>query len=601
MFNLLIRKQSQIYNRRSLLILLGKFSLLSLVGWRLFDIQILQSDKYNTLSKQNQINFEILYPLRGIILDRNNKIIASNHSTYDLFLIPEQTNSVEETLNQLDKFITINYKNKRKIINLSKKIKKFQNIKILKSLEWKNLEIIEANKYDLKGIHLQIVSQRIYPYDIYFSHILGYTNKPSEEDLQLPFISNMRTLDIGKSGIEKLFNENLIGISGKREIEVNAFGREIREISRNRSKKGEVIQISIDLNIQKFVYDELSKHKAGSVVIIDTTNGEIISMVSFPGYNPNLIIKKPNKKYWDAILQNPNSPLINRSIQGLYAPGSTFKMIVALAGLQKGVINAKDTVTCEGKIEFGDRIFHCWKTRGHGKIQIVRAIKESCDVFFYELSKKIGIDEIARVAKEFGLGEISNLGFETEKKGIIPTKKWKKEKLKESWYLGETLNAAIGQGYVLSTPLQLAVMTARLASNGKRIEPTIVKKDSVQDFKKINIENKHLKLIKKCMFKVVNENKGTAFKSKSNDYKFSGKTGTSQVRKITLEERESDDFRKKQLEWKNKDHALFVGYMPSENPKYAISVIVEHGGSGASIAAPIAKNIFDYLYKDKII
>ena len=580
--------------------LLGKFGLFSLVGWRLFDIQILQSKKYKTLSTHNQINFEILYPLRGEILDRNNIVIVSNKNTYDLFLVPEQTNNIEQTLNKLSEFVSIDFKTKRKVIDLSKKVKKFQSVKILKNIVWKDLEIIEANKFELPGLHLQIVPQRVYLYEKYFSHIVGYTSKPSEQDLDLPFISNMPSLDIGKTGIEKISNETLIGYPGKREIEVNAFGRIIREISRKHSTKGSTVKISIDLRIQKFVHKELSQHKAGSIVVVDIHKGEIISMVSIPDYNPNLLIKKPNKNYWNNILKDPRSPLINRSIQGLYAPGSTFKMLVALAGLRKGVINTKDNIICNGKIEFGDRFYHCWKTKGHGRISLIRAIQESCDVFFYELSQKVGIDDIAKIAKEFGLGQVFDIGFEIEKKGIVPSKKWKKETLKQNWYGGDTLNTGIGQGYALSTPLQLAIMAARIANNGKKVEPSIFKQSSEKEFKQINLNTKHIELIQGAMFKVVNEERGTAFKSRSNLLKFSGKTGTSQLKKITLEERESEDFRKKKIEWQDNDHALFVGYMPSDEPKYSISVVIEHGGSGASAAAPIARNIFDYLHKFNI-
>ena len=399
MFYSKVKKQSQIQNRRSFLLLLGKFSLISMVSWRLFDIQILQSKKYKTLSTNNQINFEILYPLRGEILDRNNVVIASNIDTYDLFLIPEQTINIEQTLNKLNEFISIDFKTKRKVIELSKKVKKFQSVKILRNINWNNLEIIEANKIELPGLHLQLVHQRIYPYESNFSHVVGYISKPSSEDLSLPFITNMPTLDIGKTGIEKISNEYLIGQPGKREIEVNAYGRIIREISKEHSKKGNNVQISIDFNVQKFVHAELIKHKAGSVVVMDIITGEIISMVSIPDYNPNLIIKKPNKEYWNKILKNLNSPLINRSIQGLYSPGSTFKMIVALAGLEKGIININDSVVCKGNTEFGDRLYHCWKTWGHGKTNLIKAIQESCDIYFYELSKKIGIDYIAKTAK----------------------------------------------------------------------------------------------------------------------------------------------------------------------------------------------------------
>ena len=599
MFFSKIKKQSTIQNRRSFLLLTGKFIFLSLIGSKLFSIQILNSKKYQTLSKKNQIDFEILYPLRGQILDRNDIILATNKNTYDLYLNPKQVINIEETLNKLSKYIDLDFTTKRKIIALNKKSNNSQNIKILKDINWKNLELIEAYKTQLPGLHLQIVPRRVYPYNAYLSHVLGYTNKPSEKDLDLPFIDKMPSLDIGKAGIEKILNEQLIGYPGKREIEVNAFGKEIREISKQKSVQGQNINISIDLKLQELVYDQLKKHKAGSIVVLDITSGEILSMISIPDYDPNLIIKKPNQKYWDNVLKNPLSPLTNRSIQGLYAPGSTFKMIVALAGLKKGVIDNKKTVFCEGKIEYGDRFYHCWKKKGHGKVNLTSAITESCDVFFYELAKNIGIDDIAKTAKEFGFGEVTNIALENEKKGIMPSKKWKKINLKQNWYAGETLNAGIGQGYTLSTPLQLAIMTARIASEGEKIEPTIFKDQILKKFKKINLNKKHIEIIKNGMFKVVNEARGTAFKSRSNSYKYSGKTGTSQVRKITMEERESEDFRKKEIEWKNRDHAIFVGYMPSENPKYAISVVVEHGGSGASTAAPIAKNIFDYLYKMK--
>ena len=591
-----LKNQTETHTRRSIFLLIAKLGIFSLVGWRLFNIQILESKKYKTLSKKNQINVEILYPIRGEIKDRNNVVIASNIKTYNLYLIPEQCPDINKTLNNLNNYVKIDFTMRRKIIELSKKVKKFEKIKIINNIDWKNLEFIEANKIHLPGLHLLTFSKRIYPFSNYFSHILGYVNKPSEDELNLPFISNMPSLNIGKTGMEKFFNQDLIGIAGKREIEVNALGREIREISTHPSQKGKVVNISVDFRVQQFAHKELNNYKAGSIVVIDVNSGEIITMVSKPDYDPNLIITKPNKDYWNSILNNTLSPLTNRSIQGLYSPGSTFKMIVALAGLQKGVIDFNETEFCEGKIEYGDRYYHCWKELGHGKINIEKAIIESCDVFFYELSKKVGIDNISKMAKKLGLAKKYDFGFDNEKIGIVPSKKWKKENLKENWYAGETLNAGIGQGYVLATPLQLALMTARIATNGRKIEPTIIKQNEKKIFKKIDIKENNLTIIKNAMYKVVNEQKGTAFKSRSGLYNFSGKTGTSQVKRITIEERESENFKKKKLDWKDKDHALFVGYMPSEKPKYAISVVIEHGGSGAAIAAPIAKKIFDHLH-----
>ncbi len=593
------KKQITNLNRRSFFLLLTKLSLFSVISYRLFDIQITNSSKYKTLSKNNQINVEILYPIRGIIKDRKGNIIASNLKVFDLYIIPEQTKNLNKALNDLSNFIDLDFKTKRKIINLSKTVKKFEKIKVQENLDWKTLEMLETNKNYLEGISLVEDFQRIYPQNESFSHLLGYVNKPSKKDLNLPYISNMPLLNIGKQGLEKTFNELLVGQPGNREVEVNSSGRIIREISKKLSTKGKELNLSIDSNIQKYLASRIAEYKAGSIVLLDIETGEILSMVSTPNFNSNLIIKKPNVDYWNSLLNNSLSPLTNRSIQGLYAPGSTFKMIVAIAALQDGLIDKNDKVFCEGKIEFGDRFFHCWKTKGHGNMDIVSAIQESCDVFFYNLSIKVGIDRIAEVAKDFGLGQTYNVKLLNQKEGIIPNKKWKKSIYKENWYGGETLNAAIGQGYVLTSPLQLAIMTARIASGGKKIDPSILKISKKTSFNNMNKYAESLKIIKEAMFKVVNESKGTAINSKASNFNFSGKTGTSQVKKITMEERESDNFRKKEIEWKNRDHALFVGYMPSEKPRYSLSVVIEHGGSGASTAAPIARDVFKFI-KDTI-
>ena len=593
------KKQIKNLNRRSFFLLLTKLSLFSVISYRLFDIQITNSSKYKTLSKNNQINVEILYPVRGIIKDRNGNIIASNLKVFDLYIIPEQTKNLNKALNDLSNFIDLDFKTKRKIINLSKTVRKFERIKVLENLDWKTLEMLETNKNYLEGISLVEDFQRIYPQNESFSHLLGYVNKPSKKDLNLPYISNMPLLNIGKQGLEKTFNELLVGLPGNREVEVNSSGRIIREISKKLSTKGKEITLSLDSKIQKYLDSRIAEHKAGSIVLLDIETGEILSMVSTPNFNSNLIIQKPNVDYWNTLLNNSLSPLTNRSIQGLYAPGSTFKMIVAIAALKDGLIDKNNKVFCEGKIEFGDRFFHCWKTKGHGNMNIVSAIQESCDVFFYNLSIKVGIDRIAEVAKDFGLGQTYNIKLLNQKEGIIPNKKWKKNTYKENWYGGETLNAAIGQGYVLTSPLQLAIMTARIASGGKKINPSILKISKKTSFNNMNKYSESLKIINEAMFKVVNESKGTAINSKASNFNFSGKTGTSQVKKITMAERESDNFRKKEIEWKNRDHALFVGYMPSEKPRYSLSVVIEHGGSGASTAAPIARDVFKFI-KDTI-
>ena len=588
------KKQVSLYNRRTFILFLLKLSLFSAVGWRLYNIQILDSSKYKTMSKKNQIDLEIIFPVRGKIFDRNKVLIAKNEKVYDVYLIPENTKSINNTLNALSQFIDIDFAKRRKVIELSTQVKKFEKIKIFENISWSVLEKIETNKYNLEGIFIAEDYLRVYPYKDQLSHLLGYISKPNQQELTLPFISKMPNLDIGKEGLEKSFNPLLVGKAGQREIEVNSNGRIIREISKVDSIRGEEVYLSIDLRIQQYAINLLKSHRAGSINVINIKNGEILCMASTPTYDPNKIIQKPNKEYWESILANSLSPLTNRSIQGLYSPGSTFKMIVAIAALKHGIINIDTTHSCTGKIGFGNRLYHCWKTNGHGKMNVTDAIKQSCDVFFYEISKKLGIDKIAEVAKDFGLGQSYDISMPNQKTGIVPNKKWKKEKIGESWYAGETLISAIGQGFVLTNPFQLAVMTSIIASNGKIVEPTIIK-DNPVNFKTNEKYSNEIKIIKKAMFQVVNENKGTAFKSRLEDIKFAGKTGTSQVRRISLSERESDDFREKEQEWKNRDHALFVGYMPYDDPKYSISVIIEHGGSGASTAAPIAKQVFNYI------
>jgi len=588
------KKQYTVLNRRTFLLYLLKASFFGVVGWRLFNIQIKDSQKYKTLSKNNQIDVEFIYPLRGKIFDTNNKILASNIKVFDVYIIPENTNNIYKSLSELSEIIKIDFKDRRKIITLTKKVKKFEKIKVFENINWSELEKIESNKLNIEGVFISQDYMRIYNYNNIFSHLIGYTNKPNQKEVELPFITNMPDLEIGKDGIEKSFNPNLVGKSGQREIEVNSYGRVIREISRIDSKKGDDIQITIDLRIQQYALTLLNEHKAGSVVLIDINTGNILCMASTPSYNPNKIIQKPNRDYWNSILENDLSPLTYRCIQGLYAPGSTFKMIVAIAGLIHGVIDTNTTHICEGKIGLGDRLYHCWKNNGHGSMNVKNAIKESCDVYFYEISKKIGIDKIAKVAEDFGLGQIYDLPLSNQKKGIIPSKEWKKQNYDESWYPGETLISAIGQGFVLTNPLQLAIMTSIIASDGNNIKPNIIKENKITQFPKLEKYQDAINIIKNSMFKVVNETKGTAYNSRSDVAPFAGKTGTSQVRRITVAERESEDFRKKEVEWKKRDHALFVGYMPVEKPKYAVSVVIEHGGSGASTAAPIAKEIFQF-------
>ena len=376
------KKQYSVINRRTFFLYLLKASLFGIVGWRLYNIQIKESDKYKTLSKNNQIDVEIIYPLRGKIFDVNNILLVSNKKVYDVYIIPEKTKNLNQTLNQISKILKINFSKKRKIIDLSKKVKRFEKIKIFENINWQDLEKIETNKFNIEGLLITQDHMRVYQYGEIFSHLLGYINKPNSQEISLPFIANMPDLDIGKEGLEKNFNPILVGKSGQREIEVNSSGRVIREISKRDSLKGNDLQVTIDFRLQQYSMNLLNAHRAGSVVVMNIENGDIKTIASTPFYDPNKIIKKPNKDYWDSLLSNKLSPLTFRSVQGLYAPGSTFKMIVAIAGIFHRVISTDTQHFCDGKIALGDRLYHCWKNNGHGLMNVQNAIKESCDVFF---------------------------------------------------------------------------------------------------------------------------------------------------------------------------------------------------------------------------
>lgn len=505
----------------------------------------------------------------------------------------------------MKKILPISEEEEERIRQDLKKYRRFVPIKIKDGLNWEETGRILLASPDIPGIVIDDGLSRYYPYGERTAHLLGYVASVSEKDLKKdndPLLE-VPGFKIGKDGIEKRFEKELRGTGGNLKLEVNALGRVMKEIERVDGVPGERLQLTIDARLQEKAY-ELYGEESGAAVLLDAENGEVLAFVSTPSYNSNDFVNGVSSKIYDALLANERSPLLNKAIAGLYSPGSTFKMIVALAALEEGIITKDTKVYCSGRMQLGNHFFHCWKKYGHGAVNVVEALQHSCDIFFYDVAQRLGIEKIAAMSRRFGLGLPTGIELGGEKGGLIPSKKWRLERFGEPWQTGETLIAGIGQGYIMTTPLQLAVMTARIANGGREIKPTFVKtgEKERQKIRNMRLNKNHVDWVKEGMCAVVNRPGGTAFGSRFNfeGQEMCGKTGTTQVRRITMKERQSGIVRQEDLPWKYRNHALFVGYAPQDKPKYAVAVLVEHGGGGSSVAAPIgAKLLREALKLDK--
>ena len=593
------------FSRRSLFLIGGQLALFSGLVSRMYYLQVLESDKFKTLADENRISYRIIAPRRGQILDRYGRPMAINKVNYRVMMIPENINNLELTLKKLTYIIDLN---KYDVLRLKRDIKRYRSftpILLKENLDWEKIAKIEVNTDQLKGIIVDVGEQRFYPSGSAVAAVCGYVSPVTDQQKERDPLFNVPGFKVGRSGIEKFYDSVLRGKSGSKQIEVNAFGRQIRELEKREGQEGKDLWLTIDLELQKYVSERLEGESA-SCVVMDIHRGDLLALVSTPSFDPNAFNRGLTKSQWQNILKNSRNPLNNKAISGQYAPGSTFKMVVALAALEKGIISSRSNYLCTGNLELGDSIFHCWKEHGHGKMNLTSAIAQSCDVYFYEVAKKLGIDAISSMARRLGLGQIFDIELAGEAKGLMPTRDWKKKNKNSSWQQGETLLAGIGQGLILATPLQLAVMTSRIVNGGKAVTPRLTKgillnepdispssNSKLENFKHIGVNTKNLNLIKKSMSFVTNSPQGTAFKARIIDpkYRFGGKTGTVQVRRISAEERELGVKKNKDLEWHERDHALFVGYAPLSNPSYAVSVVIEHGGGGSKVAAPLARDI----------
>ncbi|MBR2299675.1 MAG: penicillin-binding protein 2 [Alphaproteobacteria bacterium] len=579
---------------RTMFVALGSFFLLCSLIVRLYYLQVLKGEKYKTLSDENRIATRVLIPPRGIVYDRNGELLASNEQNFQALIIAEQTPSIDATLESFKKLIALNEHEEARVRREIKNNRRFVPVKLKDNLSWDEVAILQLYAPDLPGVIIDDGLNRVYPLGKYTAHFLGYVGAVNQAEKNDEPLLSVPGFKIGKSGLEKLWEKKLRGVGGNIKLEVNAYGRVMKEIERQNGQEGQTVHLTIDARLQKAAQDAF-QDQSGAAVVLDVHSGEILAFVSVPSFDPNLFTTGISVKDWQDLLGNERKPLTNKAVSEHYSPGSTFKIVVALAALEAGIIDENTRFNCSGAMSLGNHQFHCWKHSGHGSLNVVEALKHSCDIFFYEVALKLGINKIAEMARLLGLGSDFELGFDNMQKGIVPDKEWKEKYLKSKWQPGETVIAGIGQGYVLTTPLQLAVMLARVVNGGYEIRPQF-KKLSLKEkgkIKKLPIHMKNIEIVKKGMYEVVNGEGGTARRAyiDVNGAKMGGKTGTTQVRRISMAERQSGIIRDENLAWKLRNHALFVGYAPHDNPKYAVAVVVEHGSSGSGVAAPIASKI----------
>lgn len=596
--------KGKMLTRRAAMLAGGELFLSSILLGRMYYLQVLESDRYKTLAEENRISTRLLAPPRGLIFDRFGQPMAQNNQNFRVLVISEQTEgNLNATLDALNKILPLTDGEIQRIRKDVRRSRDFTPVTIRENLTWEQMAAIQLNAPDLPGIIIDEGLSRFYPFKEAAAHAVGYVGAVSEEEIASgnPLLK-LPGFRVGKSGIELEYNTELCGKEGAQRVEVNAVGRVIREIERDEGIPGTTLPLTIDMRLQKIAYEKM-KNESGAAVLLDIYTGEVLALVSTPSFDPNKFNRGLSGEEWEEISTNERNPLLNKALGGLYSPGSTFKMVVALAALEAGVIRPDTKIFCGGHIMMGAHRFHCWKASGHGNVDLKEALMHSCDIYFYEVARRTGIDKISAMAKRFGFGMPTGINLPGEKSGLMPTRRWKELILGEQWLQGDTYNTGIGQGYVLTTPIQLAVMAAILANDGYKIKPTILvpenRDTSVCPRENLNLSKTHLQLMREGMFNVVNAAKGTAKTARVNvDGKLiAGKTGTTQVKRISMKEREEGLRSQDELPWEDRNHALFVSFGPTDNPRYALAVVIEHGGGGSSTAAPIARAIMEAALK----
>jgi penicillin-binding protein 2 len=603
------KEKSKLLTRRALLMGGAQGLVLAAIAGRLYYLQVVESERYETLSDENRIGIRLIAPRRGLILDRFGVKLADNRPTYRAVLVPEQVHNIGATLDAVATLMPLTEADRRRVLRDARHRHSFVPVSIREDLTWEEMARIEVNTLELPGVSIEQDMMRQYPFGATASDILGYVAAVSEQELNGDPVLELPDFRIGKSGIEKQYDLDLRGIAGTKEVEVNAYGRVVRELDRQDGKPGRDAVLSIDMAMQDFVARRCAEEKSVACVLMDAWTGEVLALVSVPGYDPGGFVNGVNETQWQDWQTDPYRPLINKAISGTYAPGSTFKPVVALAALHAGAITPQTRITCPGVYDLGNAQFHCWKKSGHGTLVLRDAIKHSCDVFFFETAHRTGIDHIAAMARRFGFGNTVGIDLPGEAKGLIPDTAWKLATTGIRWQQGETVSAGIGQSYDSATPLQLCVMAARLVTN-RAVVPRLLRQGGVLKadeaahlavpddlFNPMDISAKHLALVLDGMKGVVNEPGGTAYAERimDADLAMGGKSGTSQVRHISAAEREHGVRKALEVPWKDRDHALFIAFAPVGAPRYVCATVVEHGGAtgggGSAVAAPICRDV----------
>jgi len=598
-----IQSKTRLITRRMFLLTGVKLAIFFGIVSRLFYLQISENIKYRSLSDKNRLREWKVPPQRGIIEDFFGKKIADNTQVFQLHMVPEDVPNLEELFFRLSKLINFNERQKRSLLKKIKKRKPWEPVIVSDNLTWSEFSKLNLFLHEIQGIKPVVAVARKYLQDGSFSHLIGYVSDVSVSDLEnSEFLRKVHVpgLKTGKTGLEKSLNESMVGEAGYQRYEVNAYGKRVKELKFIEGTVGKNYKTTLDMDVQKFA-NELLKDKSGSICVMDIYTGDIIAMVSSPTFDANKFVHGINSKEWQNLINDSKKPLMNKSIAGLYPPGSTIKPIVALSALENDVVSPNTTVECKGEIELYGHKYHCWKEKGHGFLRLREGIKQSCDIYFYEVARRLGVDRLAITANKFGLGKKIFDILDEERTGLVPTTKWKLKNIGKGWVLGETLLAGIGQGYFQVTPIQLCLMTAQLANGGYKIKPKIIYNEqalqpttdaSREQFKQLYRNQENVKFVLDAQFGATNEPMGTSYRSRhvKPEYIFAGKTGTSQIRSITKEERELK-LKQKDLPYERRDHALFTAFAPYKNPRYALSIVIEHGGTGSSAAAPIAKKI----------
>jgi len=587
-------------NRRTLLVGGLQLAFAGGLAMRMRYLQVDQADQFRLLAEENRINIRLIPPTRGKIFDRNGNVLAQNSPSYRVVIVREDAGDVDQVLKNLSELIPLNQEELDRALTEMRRSPPFLPVTLADQMGWDDISKVAVNAPALPGITPEVGLTRLYPRGPDLAHVIGYVGPVSDYDLSKmedpePVLRIPR-FQIGKVGLEAKCEDMLRGKAGAKRVEVNATGRVMRELDRREGQPGADLQLTIDAELQAYVHARLD-HESASAVVIDCETGDLRAIASAPSFDPNMFVRGISVAEYSKLTNDPYRPLASKSVQGVYPPGSTFKMITAMAALEEGIIGPSDTVYCPGYLEVAGRRFHCWRRGGHGHVDLETSLKQSCDVYYYDLALKVGIDKISAMAQRFGIGVRHDLPMSAVARGLAPNREWKQRVHGQDWLIGDTANSSIGQGYTLASPMQLAVMTARIAT-GREVTPRLIKSiDGVEQpsgaGEMMALNQGNLRTLRKGMFAVLNDRRGTAYGSRiiEETFRMAGKTGTSQVRNITTAERAAGVVRNEDLPWERRDHALFICFAPYDKPKYAVAVVIEHGGGGSSVAAPVARDI----------